>query len=304
MIKTKQPCGDYIKCNWNQYNRSLINRGDINFWFSKESLKKWKAPRFKKVGRPFKFSDDFIECLVILRYIFHLPLRQLQGFILSLLQIQGKNIPVSHYSCICKRTKRKSAPNYITKKKMTDVVFDTSGVRVYESGEWKKEKYGGHRKWRKLHVGIDLDTKEILYSKLTSASDHDLSKINEVLKCLNRKKGKVLIDGIADNHEMYQKCEELNKHLLTPPRKGSAITNGSERRKEAIKIIKILGGDLEAKSIWGKLTGYNQRSQIETLFSRWKRVLGETLRSKLEETCSNEVYLKSLIMNKMLSMNA
>ncbi len=78
----------------------------------------------------------------------------------------------------------------------------------------------------------------------------------------------MLIDGIADKHEMYQKCEELNKHLLTPPRKGSTTTNRSERRKEAIKIIKILGGDLEAKSIWGKLTGYNQQSQIETLFSR------------------------------------
>jgi hypothetical protein len=69
-------------------------------------------------------------------------------------------------------------------------VFDTSGVRVYESGEWKKEKYGGHRKWRNLHIGINLDAKEIVYSKLTPASNHDLSTINEVLKCLNRKKRK------------------------------------------------------------------------------------------------------------------
>jgi IS30 family transposase len=34
----------------------------------------------------------------------------------------------------------------VNKKKVTNIVFDTSGVRIYEAGEWKKEKYGGHRK--------------------------------------------------------------------------------------------------------------------------------------------------------------
>lgn len=289
-----------MKCNWSQYNKSLINRGNINFWFSKESLKKWKASRSKKAGRPFKFSDDFIECLIILRYVFHLPLRQLQGFVLSLLQMQKREMPVPHYSCICKRTKGKAVPNYIKGKKITDVVFDTSGVRIYEAGEWKKEKYGGHRKWRKLHVAIDLATKEIVYSKLTSASTHDLHHIDDVMKTLNRKKGKVLIDGIADQHELYKKCELHNKQLLTPPRKGANSDKGSEQRKASIRVIKALGEDLEARAIWSKLTGYNQRAQIEGLFSKWKRALGETLRSKLESTTANEIYVKSLIMNKML----
>ena len=289
-----------MKCNWSKYNKSLINRGNINFWFSKESLKKWRAPRCKKAGRPFKFSDDFIECLIILRYVFHLPLRQLQGFSMSLLQMQKRGILVPHYSCICKRAKGKGVPNSIKGKKITDVVFDTSGMRIYEAGEWKKEKYGGHRKWRKLHVAIDLATKEIVYSKLTSASTHDLHHIDDVMKTLNRKKGKVLIDGIADQHELYKKCEEHNKELLTPPRKGANGNKGSEQRKASIRVIKALGGDLEARAIWSKLTGYNQRAQIEGIFSKWKRILGETLRSKLESTTANEIYVKSLIMNKML----
>lgn len=288
-----------MKSTWSEYNKSLINRGSINFWFSEESCKKWKAKKTKKIGRPFIFSDEWIEALLILRFVFHLPLRQLQGFALSLLQMLRLSAQIPHYTCICKRGKKD--PKRMIKKNITDIVFDTSGIRIYESGEWKKEKYGGHRKWRKLHVAIDLKTKEIIYSKLTAASSHDLSQIDEVMGCLNRKKGKVLIDGIADQHELYTKCLRYNKQLLTPPRKGSSIQNGIDQRKDAIKIIRALGEDLEAKSIWGKLTGYNQRSQIETLFSRWKRVLGESLRSKLEETCSNEIYVKSLIMNKMLN---
>lgn len=124
-----------MKCNWSKYNKSLINRGNINFWFSKESLQKWRASRRKKAGRPFKFSDDFIECLSILRHVFKLPLRQLQGFAQSLLEMQRLNAPIPHYSCICKRTKRKWVPNHVKEKKVTDIVFDASGMRIYEAGE-------------------------------------------------------------------------------------------------------------------------------------------------------------------------
>lgn len=287
-----------MKCNWSDYNKSLINRGSINFWFSPESCKKWKANRTKKAGRPYVFSDEWIEALSILRFVFHLPLRQLQGFAVSLLQMQKLSIPVPHYSCICKRGKK--IPASLKKKKVTDIVFDTSGVRIFEAGEWKKEKYGGHRKWRKLHVAIDLHTKEIVYAKLTSASTHDLDKIDDVLEVMNKRKGKVLIDGIADQHDLYEKCKKHNKQLLTPPRQGASVKTGCDSRQEAVKTIKVLGGDQEARKIWSKLTGYNQRAQIETLFSRWKRILGESLKSKLETSCFHEVYVKSLIMNRML----
>ena len=27
--------------NWSDYNKSLINRGSITFWFSEESIQKW-----------------------------------------------------------------------------------------------------------------------------------------------------------------------------------------------------------------------------------------------------------------------
>ena len=52
------------------------------------------------------------------------------------------------------------------------MVFDTTGVRVYESGEWEKEKYGSRRKWKEIHVRIDLKTKEIVYSKAINSQIH------------------------------------------------------------------------------------------------------------------------------------
>ena len=74
----------------------------------------------------------------------------------------------------------------------------------------------------------------------------------------------------------------------------SSIRN-AKQRKESIRIIKALGGDLDARAIWARMP-------IEGLFSRWKRMLGETLRSKLEATAAIEIYGKSLIMNKVIKI--
>ena len=68
-------------------------------------------------------------------------------------------------------------PHILYKQGVTDIVFDTTGVRVYLSGEWKKEKYGGRRRWKKIHLGINLQTKEIIFAKATSEHTHDLFEL-------------------------------------------------------------------------------------------------------------------------------
>ena len=45
--------------NWKDYNRSLINRGNLTLWFSKDALKNWgpKPLNCGKRGRPFTYSN-------------------------------------------------------------------------------------------------------------------------------------------------------------------------------------------------------------------------------------------------------
>jgi hypothetical protein len=289
-----------MKCNWSQYNKALENRGSINFWFSSDAIKKWRADPTEKAGRPFKFSDDAILTLLILKFVYHLPFRQLAGFAKSLIAILYLSIEAPHYSCINKRMKKLQIPSHILSKQgVTDIVFDTTGVRVYSSGEWKKEKYGGRRRWKKIHLGINLDTKEIIFAKATNQHTHDLTHVEDVLNRGNRRKGKLLIDGIADTHDLYDLATSYQKELLTPPRKGASPFTGSKIRQSHVNLIRALGGDDVARSIWAKLTGYNERAHVEGIFSRWKRVLGEDLSSRSNESIDSEVYVKSLILNKM-----
>jgi len=49
------------------------------------------------------------------------------------------------------------------------VVIDATGLKVYGAGEGQAEKHGikPRRTWRKLHVGVDPDSGEILACELT-----------------------------------------------------------------------------------------------------------------------------------------
>ena len=88
---------------------------------------------------------------------------------------------------------------------------------------------------------------------------------------------------------------------LIPPRRTAKQTKQLEKRNEAILELKGLGGDVLAREIWGKLTGYSRRSLVETAFSRLKRLYGDRFYSKKMETQRVEAMLKCKMMNQMLS---
>ena len=92
--------------NWSQYNRSLIQRGSIIFWFSDESIKRWKSTSHTgEKGRPQEYSDDAILCALLIRTVYHLPLRALEGLLRSLAELLKLDIKIPSYSQICRRAK-------------------------------------------------------------------------------------------------------------------------------------------------------------------------------------------------------
>ena len=77
--------------NWPEYERSLVRRGDITLWLSPDALDSWKAvPSGRRAGQK-RFSDTAIETALTLRLLFHLPLRQTEGFLRSLAQMLEKS---------------------------------------------------------------------------------------------------------------------------------------------------------------------------------------------------------------------
>ena len=77
--KTKYHVG-----NWPAYDRALVQRGDITVWLAPDAIAAWEAVGVGKRGGQLQYSDLAIETALTLRLIFHLPLRQTEGFLTSI----------------------------------------------------------------------------------------------------------------------------------------------------------------------------------------------------------------------------
>jgi len=290
------------KRDWKQYNKQLVNRGNLNFWITKKTLKFWKAKKVKKAGRPFTYSNEAIKAMLTVRFKYQLPLRELEGLFQFLAKLM--DIPkVPSYTQVCRRMKDLDLPEELmNRKSVTDLVLDTTGLKIYGEGEWCTKRYGGKSKWVKLHVGMDPESGKLVIAEITEENVHDTACLEKALKRSNRRKGKVLFDGIADSKRCYDLCRKYNKELLTPPSRKAVMRREPEYslRNEALRIIKGLGGDELARSIWSKLSGYSRRSEVESLIARWKKLLGGKLKSRSLEGVKKEVALKGIILNEMI----
>ena len=198
-------------------------------------------------------------------------------------------------------------PEHLLKKQsVTDIVLDTTGLKVYGVGERRAKRYGGSSHWKKLPLSMDLGTKKIILAEVTGPYKHDTTLLEKSLKKSNRKKGSVLIDGIADMASCYGLSKRYGKQLLTLPRSGAIIREGPNyiTRNQAIRSIQGFGGDRLARSIWSKLSGYSQSALIESQISRWKRLYGGSLKSRTEIRMQKEVQIKAWLINKLIDQES
>ena len=75
--------------NWQEYERSLIQRGDLTIWLSEDVIQSWYDDSLNQFGRPKFYSDVAIETALTLRLLFKLPLRQTEGFLTSIFTLMN-----------------------------------------------------------------------------------------------------------------------------------------------------------------------------------------------------------------------
>ena len=73
--------------NWAEYEKGLRDRADVTIWFTEEAAVAWTPACNGKRGGQRAYSDVAIETALTLRLVFHLPLRQTEGFVGSLLKL-------------------------------------------------------------------------------------------------------------------------------------------------------------------------------------------------------------------------
>jgi len=91
--------------NSSNYNNSLKQRGRLDFWIDKSIFTNWNYNGKHSKGGKVIYSDVAIELALILLYVYSLPLRQTEGFMSSLFQMNNLQLTIPHYTTLCRRKK-------------------------------------------------------------------------------------------------------------------------------------------------------------------------------------------------------
>jgi hypothetical protein len=301
----------YRTRNWKEYNQALVNRGSITFWFDEDAIAKWHSvKRTGKPGRPDTYSDDAIRCGLMIKAVFRIALRALQGFVQSLIDILGLELMCPHYSVFSRRAKELRIPlrKLLKPGENLNVIFDSTGVKVFGEGEWKVRKHGysKRRTWRKVHVGMCADSGQVVVSAVTSNNVSDDEAMIYMMETLEGVPlGDILGDGAYDTTDCREVIHDLGGRPVIPPDKNAKLQKKKpfpclEARDEAIRRIQELGD--EGRAHWKREVGYHRRSRVETLMFRFKTVLGDRLASRRESTQATEVAIKLDVLNRMTEL--
>ncbi len=144
--------------NWASYDQSLVRRGDITVWLSPAAIEAWKPAGDVRRGGQLKYSDLAIETALTLRLVFHLPLRQTEGFLASIFEMMGVGLDVPDHTTLSRRAQGLEVELRRTaRSEPIHLIVDSTGLSIVGEGEWAAAKHGGKGKrgWKKLHLGVD-----------------------------------------------------------------------------------------------------------------------------------------------------
>jgi hypothetical protein len=92
--------------DWKESNNALKKRASLDFRLREEVIEGWtKVERSGKRGHPFLYSEIAIMFLATISQLFHLPLRQREGFVRSLFSLSFLPLPVPSFPTLCRRRK-------------------------------------------------------------------------------------------------------------------------------------------------------------------------------------------------------
>jgi hypothetical protein len=292
--------------NWAEYDAALRQRGSLTIWFSDEAVATWRAePRTTRGGQPH-YSALAIRTALTLRAVFGLALRQTEGLISSILQLLGLDLAVPDHSTLSRRAETLEIPKPCPSSRgPIHLLVDSTGLRLCGPGEWLIEKHGTRRRraWRKLHIGVDADTGQVLASELTSNDVDDGSQVEPFLDQIPGPLASVIGDGAYDQAGIYSAVAKRypDADVIIPPRSTAVLSEDVEttptQRDRHLQSIAEHG-----RIGWQKTSGYTRRALVESAISRFKRVIGNALRSRTDQRRRTEVAIAVHALNRMLEL--
>ncbi len=288
----------YRVSNWAEYDRALVERGNIALWISDDAIASWKPVPTGLRGAQRKFSDHAIETALTLRLVFKLPLRQTEGFLRSLLSLMGVHLEAPDHTTLSRRSQRLDlALGGLPTNEPIHLIVDSTGLSIVGEGEWAAAKHGGRgkRAWKKLHLGVDRSG-TIVAEVLTEGEAHDSKTALDLIDEMDDV-ASFTADAAYDTIAIYDAATARGAKVIVPPRKTATRSKRSSARDRTVRRVRKVG-----RRQWKKESGYHQQARVENTFFRYKSIIGDRLRARHPKSQKAEAVIACNILNRMLEI--
>jgi transposase len=299
----KIPTARYRVTNWPEYDAALIRRGSLTVWFTEEAVAAWHAsPTGERGGQP-TYSAIAIETGLALRLVFHQPLRQTEGLMHSIADLLEVDIAIPDHTTLSRHGGGLTIlPKCVDRAEPLHLLVDSTGLKIYGEGEWLYQKHGirSRRRWRKLHLGIDAVTHEIVAVELTPDDVGDVSEIPDLLNQIDADVASLTADGAYDGEAVYDAVAERHPQaaVIIPPRV-TAVPSGTTATQRDQHIAEI---EKHGRIGWQRRSGYNRRSLVETGMYRYKTIVGRRVNARTLRNQRTEAKIGCNVVNRMTGL--
>ena len=295
--KTKYHVG-----NWPEYDRALVQRGDLTVWLAPDAITTWAAVGVGKRGGQLQYSDLAIETALTLRLLFHLPLRQTEGFLTSIFWMLDLDLSAPDHTTLSRRGQHLDLTLRCTPACAgMHLVVDSTGLSIVGEGEWAAAKHGGRgrRGWNKLHLGVDRSG-VIVAQALTEGNVDDATTGIALIEAAAGDLGSVTADAAYDTVDFYEAAGARGATVVVRPTSTANVSRHGPRSSARDRTI------LAVKEIrrrrWRKTAGYHRQARVENAFFRYKSTIGDGLRARSQAGRGSEAVLACNILNRMTEL--
>ena len=216
------------------------------------------------------------------------------------------DLPVPDHSTLSRRSRTLTmAPPVRTASGPVHLLVDSTGVKLSGPGEWLAGKHGTQRRraWRKLHLAVDAETGTIVASTLTSREVDDAAELGPLLDQVGEPLAAVIADGAYDQDRVYDAVAEHSAEaaVIVPPR-AAAVHSPSADIDPTQRDCHVQAIAEQGRMGWQKTSGYNASAGVEGTMSRYKRIIGDTLRSHTRPAQEVETRIAVTVLNRMLDL--
>ena len=244
------------------YDAALRQRGSLTVWFTDAAIAAWKAEPRTTRGGQSRYSALAIATALTLRAAFRLALRQAEGLIGSIIALLGLDLAVPDHATLSRRAESLDVVRPRPGSGPVHLLVDSTGLKLCGSGDWLLEK---------------------------QPCGPIPGRSSLVAACVS--------DGVYG--EVMSRHPEAS--VIVPPR-SSAVPNDTAQTAPTMRDQYLQTIAERGRVVWQKAAGYTWRARVEADISRFKRVIGDGLLSRIDRRRATEVEIAVNALNRMLEL--